>query len=66
MPKRPSDPKVAQIVNLYSELLASVPTVRQPFEHGPLTEEQIGQAAERMDQLGAEVKAARTAREAES
>jgi hypothetical protein len=56
---RTGDPKAANLVNLYREIMRSVPTVMEPGTHGPLTEDGILDAAARMDQLGAEVKATR-------
>ena len=50
---RNHDPRLGLMLIGYDAILASVPTVREPGEHGPLTAEEISQAAMFMDELAA-------------
>jgi hypothetical protein len=58
MPDDP-DPRVGLIITAFQEIIRSVPTARDPAEHGPLTEDEICQATELMDELGEQIKAER-------
>jgi hypothetical protein len=53
------DPRVGLMITGFQAIMSSVPTARDPAEHGPLTEDEIGQAAELMDELGKQIKAER-------
>jgi hypothetical protein len=53
--------RIGLMLTGFHAVLDSVPTVLQPGEHGPLTLDEIDQAAELMDRLAAEVAAEREA-----
>lgn len=57
--KRNRDPWIGLMLTAFDEILASVPTERNPGEHGPLTADQIKRAVEVMDDIAAEVAAER-------
>jgi hypothetical protein len=50
------------MLTAYTAILRSVPTEVQREPHGPLTPDEIGQAAAYMDRLAAEIRAEREER----
>jgi hypothetical protein len=57
--RRNGDPRIGLMITGFQAYLASVPTERQPGEHGPLTLAEVDQAFEFMGRLAAEMKAER-------
>jgi hypothetical protein len=53
------DPRIGLMITGFHAILASLPTVLELGEHGPLTLDEIDQAAELMDRLAAEIQAER-------
>lgn len=51
--------RAGMALTAYQAIMGSVPTVTQPEPHGPLTPDEIHQAAELMDRLAAEETAER-------
>jgi hypothetical protein len=47
------------MITAFQEIIRSVPTARDPTEHGPLTEAEIDKAVGLMDDLGEQVRADR-------
>lgn len=56
---RRGDPRVALMITGYHAILTSVPSVREPGEHGPLSLAEIDSAVELMDRLAADLRAER-------
>jgi hypothetical protein len=49
------DPQLGLMLTGYHAFIASVPTVLEPGEHGPLTLVEIDQAGELMDQMATQI-----------
>jgi hypothetical protein len=56
---RARDPRIAMMATAYLAILASVPTVLEPGEHGPLNTDEVEQAKAWMDRTAAEIRAER-------